>query len=107
MEKNNQIFYKLIYYFLATVPHIIAFLFSFSVTSNIITLIQGSHDTNQLYVFALIGALIWVFLLVILKQIGAFANLGIHLNDFISDVVYILGYAHVAGVVTGLLVSIL
>ncbi len=99
MTKNSQSVYKFFYFFLATVPQIIAMLFSFSVTLNIIALFRDSSDKNNVYVIALVGALIWAIMLVFLRFSGAFSNMGIHLSNFRTDVLGILGYAFLAGAI--------
>ena len=106
MIQKRKTQYKLFYYFLAVLPQLSAVLFSYSLTLNILATIRQTDDGNTGYFLAVGLAVVWIILFFLLKMQGTFTRFGIDPAAFKTDVLRIIGYSLLFGVLAGLLIGI-
>ena len=106
MTQERKIQYKLFYYFLAVLPQLSAVLFSYSLTLNALATIRQTDDGNTVYFLAVGLAVVWIILFFLLKMQGTFTRFGIDPAAFKADVLRIIRYSLLFGVLAGLLMGI-
>ena len=94
--------YKFLYYFLALVPQVIGFFFSRAMTQLIAGQFIEMPDNNQDFLYIGIFVFFWLIVYFVLWQRGIFNKMRFEIDDYLSDVLKIFGFAILLGILESL-----